>query len=102
MAAGIPQLVMPLAHDQFDNAARMRRLGIARSLLPTQFQGPAVATELRALLDTPSVAQSCRDVASRFADDPHPMEAASEAIEQLSALSSQFSARQIQILPAES
>ncbi len=25
--AGIPQLVLPFAHDQFDNAARVQRLG---------------------------------------------------------------------------
>ncbi len=29
LAAGIPQLVAPFAHDQFDNAARLRRLGVA-------------------------------------------------------------------------
>ncbi len=28
MAAGIPQLMMPLAHDQIDNAARIARLGV--------------------------------------------------------------------------
>ena len=33
MAAGIPQLVTPFfAHDQFDNAARLRELGVARSI----------------------------------------------------------------------
>ena len=32
LAAGLPQLVVPFAHDQFDNAARLRRLGVARSV----------------------------------------------------------------------
>jgi rhamnosyltransferase subunit B len=32
LAAGLPQLVLPFAHDQFDNAARLQRLGVARTL----------------------------------------------------------------------
>ena len=32
LAAGIPQLVAPFAHDQFDNAARLERLGVAKTL----------------------------------------------------------------------
>lgn len=83
MASGVPQLVMPLGHDQFDNAARMRRLGVARSLLPEQFRGPAVAEQLRALVDVPEVAARCREVAGRFVGAPDPMALASEAIEAL-------------------
>jgi rhamnosyltransferase subunit B len=83
MAAGIPQLVMPLGHDQFDNAARMRDLGIARALLPRRFRGPAVADELGKLCDSPTVADRCRAVAARFAETPRPLESACEAIEAL-------------------
>jgi rhamnosyltransferase subunit B len=83
MAAGVPQLVMPLSHDQFDNAARMRRLGIARSLPPARFRGPKVAAALKALLDSPDVATRCRGVAERFTDGSQPMQDASEAIEAL-------------------
>lgn len=32
LAAGLPQLVIPLAHDQFDNASRLVRLGAALCL----------------------------------------------------------------------
>ncbi len=52
MAAGVPQLVMPLGYDQYDNAARMRRLGVARTLLPRRFRGMAVAKALRELLSS--------------------------------------------------
>lgn len=31
LRAGMPQLVVPHAHDQFDNAARVERLGVGRS-----------------------------------------------------------------------
>src|SRR5262249_4330574 len=83
MAAGVPQLVMPLSHDQFDNAARMQRLGIARSLPPAPFRGPRVAAALKALVDSPDVAAHCRGVAERFADGSQPMQDAAEAIEAL-------------------
>ena len=83
MAAAIPQLVMPLGHDQFDNAARMRRLGVARSLAPAKFRGPAVAKSLASLIDSPEVAASCRAVAARFADQPDPLDTAADAIEAL-------------------
>ena len=87
MAAGVPQLIMPLSHDQFDNAFRMRRLGIARDLAPAQFRGAAVAETLRGLLDAPEVAAACRAVAGRFDPEDRPMERASEAIERLNPLS---------------
>jgi rhamnosyltransferase subunit B len=32
LAAGLPQLVQPFAHDQFDNAAHLQALGVGRSL----------------------------------------------------------------------
>lgn len=32
LAAGLPQLIVPFAHDQFDNAARLGRLGVARTV----------------------------------------------------------------------
>jgi rhamnosyltransferase subunit B len=81
MAAGVPQLVMPLGHDQFDNAARMGRLGVARTLVPRRFRGPAVASALRALLDSPVVAANCRTVAGLVERDSGSLERAAEAIE---------------------
>jgi UDP:flavonoid glycosyltransferase YjiC (YdhE family) len=72
LAAGLPQLVMPLAHDQFDNAARLARLGVGRALPPKRFRGPAVAQALRALLDSPAVAARCREAAGRFPRRPPP------------------------------
>ena len=71
LAAGIPHLIMPLSHDQPDNAARLKRLGVARALPPRAYRAPAVARALRSLLDAPEVATRCRTVADRFRDaDP--------------------------------
>ena len=50
LAAGVPQLVMPMAHDQWDNAARLKRLGVGASLLPRFFTGRRLAAKLRNLL----------------------------------------------------
>lgn len=65
LAAGIPQFIMPFAHDQPDNVARLRRLGVARGLKPEAFRAPAVAAELRALLESPEVAERCAEYARR-------------------------------------
>lgn len=67
MAAGIPQLVMPLAHDQFDNLARIRKLGVGDGVGARQFTGRRVAAVLRRLLDSKDVASACRTVAARLA-----------------------------------
>ena len=69
LAAGIPQLVMPLGFDQFDNAARLERLGVAATLIPRRFRGPAVAHELAWLLTSTVVARACRVAATRLRKD---------------------------------
>jgi UDP:flavonoid glycosyltransferase YjiC (YdhE family) len=66
MAAGVPQLVQPMSHDQPDNAMRLKRLGIGDSLSVKKFRGPAVAEKLRALIESHNVARNCRDAAARF------------------------------------
>ena len=66
LAAGRPQLVMPMTFDQPDNAARLRRLGVGRALSPRRFRGAAVARELRELLESAAVARRCAGAARRF------------------------------------
>jgi rhamnosyltransferase subunit B len=61
-AAGLPQLVMPMAHDQPDNLARLRRLGAGDGLLPAQFKAPAVAAKLQALLGNAQVLARCKEL----------------------------------------
>jgi rhamnosyltransferase subunit B len=66
LAAGIPQLVMPMSHDQPDNAARIERLGVGRSLPPRKFTAPNVARRLDELLNAKEVPAHCREVAGKF------------------------------------
>jgi rhamnosyltransferase subunit B len=67
MAAGVPQLIMPLAHDQFDNAERLHRLRLGDSLVPARFTGERVAAKLNQLLTSPEVALACATARQRLA-----------------------------------
>jgi rhamnosyltransferase subunit B len=55
LRAGIPQLVLPHAYDQFDNAMRLEQLGVGRQLARVDAMGAA----LRALLVDPAIAAAC-------------------------------------------
>ncbi len=50
LAAGRPMLVVPFSHDQPDNAARLVRLGVARTLRRDRYTAARAAGALRALL----------------------------------------------------
>ena len=67
MRAGIPQLIVPFAYDQFDNGLRAKRLGVAEVLLARRLSGARMHERLRRLLAAPSVRQSCRELAARMA-----------------------------------
>ena len=72
MRAACPQLIMPMAFDQPDNADRLYRLEIGRSLWPPfSFTGRRVANKIDALLGSSAVSQACNTVAQRFVgNDP--------------------------------
>jgi UDP:flavonoid glycosyltransferase YjiC (YdhE family) len=57
LCAGRPMLVVPFSHDQPDNAARLVRLGVARTVGRNRYRAAAVAAELERLLDEPSYAE---------------------------------------------
>jgi rhamnosyltransferase subunit B len=64
LRAGKPMLVVPHAHDQPDNAARVMRLGVARTVLPPKYRGARVAKELDRLLADTRIAVRAAEVAS--------------------------------------
>ena len=57
-AAGVPQLIMAMAHDQPDNAARLERLGAGTGLSVRQFTTERVAHELTQLLHGVAIRQA--------------------------------------------
>lgn len=72
IAAGLPQLIMPMAHDQPDNARRVVRLGVGTFLDPGRWTPDNVSDALTLILDDPSMAQSCRAVQAKLLEDRDP------------------------------
>ena len=66
MAAGIPQVIRPMAHDQPDNAARVQKLGIGATLSPPKFNAVSLAEKLTALMTSQAVLDRCRTCAERI------------------------------------
>lgn len=82
LRAGTSQLTVPLAHDQFDNGARVEALGVGLSLPATRLSTRRLVAALEALLDDDGLRPRCRAVAAKFADDGG-VEEAVRALEQL-------------------
>jgi UDP:flavonoid glycosyltransferase YjiC (YdhE family) len=62
LRSGVPQLVTPLAADQPDNAARLKRLGLARVLPSAKATATALTRELDLLLSEPRYTSRAREV----------------------------------------
>jgi rhamnosyltransferase subunit B len=69
IAAGIPQVIRPMAHDQPDTAARVEKLGIGVSLSPQKFNAALLAEKLNALVTSQAVLERCKIYAGRINPD---------------------------------
>jgi rhamnosyltransferase subunit B len=69
LAAGVPQLIQPMAYDQFDNALRARRLGVALELPRRRYRASAAAALIDALVSDTTVRTACTRVAAELARD---------------------------------
>ncbi|MFI4874972.1 MAG: glycosyltransferase [Blastopirellula sp. JB062] len=77
-AAGVPHLIMPLSHDQPDNAERIERLRLGSTLYPAQFQAKNIAEKLRYLLQSNETSVACREISARLANHQGVVRAADE------------------------
>jgi rhamnosyltransferase subunit B len=64
MRSGHPMLVVPFAYDQPDNALRLVRLGVARTIARSAYTARRAAKELGALLSDPQYRTNTERVAS--------------------------------------
>lgn len=69
IAAGIPQVIRPMAHDQPDTAARVEKLGIGVSLSPQKFNATSLAEKLNILTTSQTVLARCKAYAERIRPD---------------------------------
>jgi len=81
LAAGVPHLITPMAHDQHDNAARIRRLGVGAELEMSRVTAASLSRALGALLADRSVPGRCSEVAQRMTQE-QPMKRTCALIEQ--------------------
>jgi len=82
MRSGRPMLVVPFAHDQPDNAARMTRLGIGRTISRQRFNPARAAVELQHLLDNPAYSQRAAAIGAEIRREDG-VRAACDALEEI-------------------
>jgi UDP:flavonoid glycosyltransferase YjiC (YdhE family) len=64
MRSGLPVLIVPHAHDQFDNGARVARLGCGRVLARPRYNAESATRELQTLLDEPAYREAATEAAA--------------------------------------
>jgi rhamnosyltransferase subunit B len=69
LRAGVPQIVLPLAFDQFDNGARLASLGVGRMLTGWGTRPRSLARAIEAVLGDAGVRAACARAAERMAED---------------------------------
>jgi rhamnosyltransferase subunit B len=85
LLAGVPQLVRPMGFDQFDNACRVRALGVGHQLLPRQYKPARVAKALGELVDDASVRARCTTWAAALAAERSGVALAAESVLKMAA-----------------
>ena len=84
LKAGLPSVVIPYAFDQPDNAARLRRLGVAEILPRNAITSRNLATKLERLLKTPAATTAAKQLAGMI----HSQETLNRALDKMESLAS--------------
>ncbi|WP_342349484.1 nucleotide disphospho-sugar-binding domain-containing protein [uncultured Nitrospira sp.] len=66
LRAGTPQLIQPLAFDQFDNAARIEKLGVGKMIRKRNFKASNIVQHLQSLLCSSDVKTQCQSRQNNF------------------------------------
>ncbi|HEY8746568.1 MAG TPA: glycosyltransferase [Tepidisphaeraceae bacterium] len=68
LASATPQLIVPIAYDQLDNATRIKRLGVGNRVRSRKLHSARLAPALAALLSS-DVKRTCITMAAKFNSD---------------------------------
>jgi rhamnosyltransferase subunit B len=66
IAAGVPQLIIPRSHDQPDNADRIVKLGLGKTLSYRRIDGDELDSALRELLESKTFPARCKEFQARL------------------------------------
>jgi UDP:flavonoid glycosyltransferase YjiC (YdhE family) len=69
LRAGRPMLIMPYSHDQPDNARRMRRMGVSKTIERSDYTPERIARTLSKLIDNPAYAARAHTIATQLAKE---------------------------------
>lgn len=69
MRAGRPTLIVPFAYDQFDHAARAKRLGVSVTVKRKQISPRSLAAALRTVLDDPDVVRRAEQLGKKLSEE---------------------------------
>ena len=82
MAAGVRQVVTPMAHDQIDNASRMEKLGVARVIPARKLTGARLAKAIKSMFDNRDFYVRAHWVSEWFVHE-RPLQDTANLVEQL-------------------
>lgn len=68
LRAAVPQLIRPMAHDQFDNANRAVRLGVALKVQTRDYRVNRVVNAIERLTSDTAIRERCTRLAENFSD----------------------------------
>jgi UDP:flavonoid glycosyltransferase YjiC (YdhE family) len=69
LRAGHPMIIMPYSHDQPDNARRMRRMKLSRTIERARFKPGRLARELQTLLNVSSYSEHAKLVSHQLSHE---------------------------------
>ena len=80
LRAGVPALVIPHAHDQFDNAIRTERMGVSKRLKVAHAASKNLGPMLESILNNTAMYEQAKSLSKQLQAEPDGADTAAEAL----------------------